>query len=92
MISGFVDPDQRPPLVIYGLQGIGRRTLVRAIAEDNLSYSSIIPFALKAGALLPETFIRLSEHPIAGEVKNCADSFAEQEAKPPQVLVADVVR
>jgi tetratricopeptide (TPR) repeat protein len=92
MISGFVDPDQRPPLVIYGLQGIGRRTLVRAIARDNLSYSTIIPFVLKAGDLLPETFIRLSDALSPGGVQNYADFLAEQEVKPPEVLVADVVQ
>ncbi len=91
LISGFTDPDQRPPLVVYGLKGIGRRTLVQAIARDNLSYSTTIPIALKAGDLLPETFIRLSDALSPGGVQSYADLLAEQEAKAPEVLLADVV-
>ena len=91
IISGFTDPDQRPPLLIYGLKGIGRRTLVQAIARDNLSYSTTIPFALKAGDLLSETFIRLSEALSPGGMRNYADLLAEQEAKAPEVLLADIV-
>ncbi len=91
LISSFTDPDQRPPLLVYGLKGIGRRTLVQAIARDNLSYSTTIPIALKAGDLLPETFIRLSDALSPGGVKNYADLLAAQEAKAPEVLLADIV-
>ena len=91
MISGFADPNYRPPLVIYGLKGIGRRTLVQAIARDNLSYSTTMPFELKDGDLLPETFIRLSDTLSPGGVTNYANLLVEQEAKAPEILVSDVV-
>ncbi len=91
MISNFTDPDQRPPLLVYGLKGIGRRTLVQAIARDNLSYSTIIPIPLKVGDLLAETFVRLSDALSPGGGENFADLLAEQEAKAPEALVADIV-
>ena len=91
LISGFTDPDQRPPLLVYGLKGIGRRSLVQAIARDNLSYATNVHIALKAGDLLPETFIRLSDALSPGGVKNFADLLAEQEAKAQEVLLADIV-
>ncbi|MDO9609874.1 MAG: tetratricopeptide repeat protein, partial [Brevundimonas sp.] len=91
LISGFTDSNRRPPLLVYGLEGIGRRTLVRAIARDHLSYSTIIPFTLKAGDLLPETFIRLSDALSPGGAANYMDVLAEQEKKEPDVLLADIV-
>jgi len=92
LISGFTDPDQRPPLLVYGLKGIGRRTLVQAIARDHLSYSTTIQITLKAGDLLPETFIRLSDALSPGTAANYADLLAEQEAKAPEVLLAEIVQ
>lgn len=92
LISRFTDPDRRPPLLVYGLNGIGRRTLVQAIARDNLSYSTTIPITLKAGDLLPETFVRLSDALSPGEVASYVSLLTEQEAKAPEVLVADIVQ
>jgi tetratricopeptide (TPR) repeat protein len=91
LISSFADPDQRPPLIVYGLRGIGRRTLVQAIARDNLSFSTTISISLKAGDLLPETFVRLSDALSPGGVKSYADLLAAQQAKAQEVLIADIV-
>lgn len=91
LISRFTDPNQRPPLVVYGLDGIGRRTLVKAIARDNLSYSTTIPVKLKAGDLLPETFIRLSEALSPGGIMDYSNFLAEQEKKTQEALLADTL-
>ena len=91
VISGFTDPDQRPPLLVYGLKGIGRRTLVRAVARDNLSYSTTLPVALGAGDLMPETYVRLSDALSPGGVADYAVLLTEQQAKAPETLRADVL-
>jgi tetratricopeptide (TPR) repeat protein len=92
LISGFTDPDQRPPLLVYGLKGIGRRTLVQAIARDHLSYSTTLPITLKVGDLLPETSIRLSDALSPGKTPNFPDLLVQQEAKAPEFLLAEIVQ
>ncbi|SEM05948.1 Tetratricopeptide (TPR) repeat [Bosea lupini] len=92
LISSFTDPSHRPPLLIYGLKGIGRRSLVQAIARDNLSYATTIPLPLKAGDLLPETYVRLSAAMSPGGTPDYAELLAKQEAKAPADLLLDVIQ
>ncbi|MEQ6335776.1 hypothetical protein V2I08_20550, partial [Sphingobium sp. MK2] len=37
LITSFTSPDYRPPIVLYGLPGIGRRSLLESVARDGLS-------------------------------------------------------
>ena len=57
-IATFSDPNYRPPLVIYGLVGIGRRTLLGAIGRDHLSLSKLLIVELEQGDLLPELLLK----------------------------------
>ena len=59
-IAAFHDPNNRPPLVIYGLTGIGRRTLLSAIGRDHLSLSKLFIIELEQGDLLPEVLLKVS--------------------------------
>ena len=40
-ITSMNDPETRPPIVVYGLTGIGRRTLLGAVARDNFESDPI---------------------------------------------------
>lgn len=90
IISSFTDPDCRPPLLVYGLKGIGRRSLVKAIARDNLSYSTTIPVTLKSGDLLPEAFIRLSQAASPGGIASFDELLRQQELKTREALLEDI--
>ncbi|WP_083483056.1 toll/interleukin-1 receptor domain-containing protein [Thauera sp. 63] len=89
-ISGFTDPNFRPPLIVYGLKGIGRRSLVQAIARDNLSFSSILPINLHAGDLLPETSIRVAEAISPGGISDLVAFLKQQEQKAKGNLVDEI--
>lgn len=89
-ISGFTDPNFRPPLIVYGLKGIGRRSLVQAIARDNLSFASIFPINLRAGDLLPEMSVRIAVALSPGGVSNLPAFLQQQEQKPQQELVSEI--
>jgi hypothetical protein len=89
-ISGFTDPNFRPPLIVYGLKGIGRRSLVQAIARDNLSFASILPINLHAGDLLPETSIRVAEAISPGGISDLVAFLKQQEQKAKENLVDEI--
>lgn len=91
VISGFTAPDFRPPLVVYGLRGIGRRTLVQAIGRDNLSFSTTMPFVLRAGDLLAECFVRLSETLSPGGITDYTSTLSRQAQKSESEQVSDIV-
>lgn len=90
VISGFTDPDFRPPLIVYGLRGIGRRSLVQAIARDNLSFASTLPISLRAGDLLPEASIRVAEALAPGGISDIAAFLKQQEQKPQAELINEI--
>lgn len=90
IISGFTDSNFRPPLVVYGLRGIGRRSLVQAIARDNLSFASILPISLRAGDLLPEMSVRVAEALSPGGVSDLSAFLKQQEQKSQQDLVGEI--
>lgn len=58
-IASLTDPEVRPPLVVYGLTGIGRRTLLGAIGRDHLSFSKLFVVELEQGDLLPELLLKV---------------------------------
>ena len=58
-IAALNDPDDRPPLVVYGLTGIGRRTLLGAIGRDHLSFSKLFIVEIEQGDLLPELLLKV---------------------------------
>jgi len=58
-ITSFSSPDNRPPLVVYGLSGIGRRSLLDAVARDGLSLKRSHIVRLREGDLLPELSLKL---------------------------------
>lgn len=89
-ISEFTDPNFRPPLVVYGLKGIGRRSLVHAIARDNLSFASILQININSGDLLPETSIRVAEAIAPGGISDLASFLKQQESKPIAILVDEI--
>jgi hypothetical protein len=60
IITSYESPTFRPPLTAFGLDGIGRRSLVRYIARNNLSYAKIVDLEIKEGDYLPETLLYLS--------------------------------
>lgn len=90
IISSFTDPTFRPPLIVYGLKGIGRRSLVQAIARDNLSFASTLPINLRAGDLLPEALIRVAEALSPGGISDLAAFLKQQEQKPREDLVNEL--
>lgn len=90
IISSFTDPNFRPPLIVYGLKGIGRRSLVQAIARDNLSYASTLQINLRAGDLLPETSIRVAEALSPGGVSDLTAFVKQQEQKTQVDLVNEI--
>ncbi|MEP0708910.1 MAG: TIR domain-containing protein [Parvibaculum sp.] len=90
-ISEFTDPNFRPPLVVYGLRGIGRRSLVQVIARDSLSFSTILPIAVQPGDLLPEAYIRLSESVSPGGISDFPGFLALQSAKSREDVVGEML-
>ncbi len=91
IISSFTSPNHRPPLLVYGLKGIGRRALVQAIARDNLSYSTTLFIVLKSGDLLPETYVRLSEALSPGGITDFDATLAEEAGKTQEEIVSDIL-
>lgn len=59
IITSFTSPENRPPLVVYGLSGIGRRSLVDSVARDGLSLKRSHVIRLREGDLLPELSLKL---------------------------------
>lgn len=91
IITSFVDPAFRPPLIIYGLSGIGRRSLTQIISENSLSYAKQLIVELSAGDLLPELMLKLSNR-ISASALDDPQEFVEQQAKRPVIeLVSDIV-
>ncbi|MHC2619951.1 hypothetical protein ACVIW2_001983 [Bradyrhizobium huanghuaihaiense] len=81
ILSEFTSPEFRPPLLVYGLGGIGRRSLVQIIGRDHLSFSNTLPVVLRSGDLLPEAFVRLSEAISPRAIPDYKAAIADQEAK-----------
>lgn len=59
LITSFQTPDHRPPLIVYGLSGIGRRSVIEAVARDGLSLKRMHTIRLKEGDLLPEALLKI---------------------------------
>ena len=91
IIANFNDPEYRPPLLLYGLKGIGRRSLIKAIARDNLSFSKTININLKSGDLLAETYIRMAEAISPGGIGNFEQALQEQSAKSVGQLTGEIL-
>jgi tetratricopeptide (TPR) repeat protein len=91
IISSFTDANYRPPLIVYGLKGIGRRSLVQVIARDTLSFASTLPINLRTGDLLPETLIRVAEAISPGGISDLTAFLKYQEQRPQEDLVSEIV-
>lgn len=58
LITSFASPEYRPPIVLYGLPGIGRRSLLESVARDGLSLKRTHLIRLKDGDLLAEMLLK----------------------------------
>ena len=63
MASKLAPIDTSPPriVVMHGLQGVGRRTLLKRAAGDYLSLSTLVEVDLLENEGLPELYIKLSD-------------------------------
>ena len=89
-IATFSDPTYRPPLVIYGLIGIGRRTLLGAIGRDHLSLSKLFIVELEQGDLLPELLLKAVDKLSPESIKDPA-AFVRDRLKKETASVAEEI-
>ncbi len=90
-IAGFSDPAYRPPIIIYGLSGIGRRSLVRAIARDNLSYPKLLEIELKEGDLLPEFLLKITFAVSPSSVADPITYLADWSQRQPDDVIKEII-
>ena len=86
-IASFHDPNYRPPLVIYGLTVIGRRTMLGAIGRDHLSLSKLFIVEIEQGDLLPESLLQIASRLSPESIPDPA-AFVDERSKIPSELVA----
>lgn len=87
LITSFTSPDHRPPIVVYGLSGIGRRSLIDAVARDGLSLKRTHVVRLKDGDLLPECLLKLTAS-LAGEPLGDQQAFLQSAIIQPDDVTA----
>lgn len=90
-IASFTDPGNRPPLIVYGLNGIGRRSLVRHIARDSLSYPKTLEIKLREGDLLPEFLLKLSSTIAHFEIENPNDFIERHASQSSRDLISEIL-
>jgi tetratricopeptide (TPR) repeat protein len=79
----------RPPIVVYGLSGIGRRSLIEVVARNNLSYPRVQSIKLSEGDSLADFAFKLAvfiEGPPAEGVEDLQDAI-EALTRPDQISV-----
>lgn len=91
IIASFTDPDFRPPLIVFGLTGIGRRSVVQNIARDNLSYSKLLRVEINAGDLLPEFQLKLNAAVSPRSIADLRAYLNSQSLKSSAALVAEIL-
>ena len=89
-IAAFHDPSYRPPLVIYGLTGIGRRTLLGAIGRDHLSLPKLLIVELEQGDLLPELLLKVINKLSPDSIKD-PTSFIRDRSRKDYASVAEEI-
>lgn len=90
-IASFTDPDYRPPLLVYGLTGIGRRSLVSAIGRDHLSFPKLFIIDLKQGDLLPELLLKVTSRLSLDAASDPASFLEAQSEKDAPSLVGEII-
>ncbi|CAO3406274.1 hypothetical protein [Azospirillum largimobile] len=91
IITSFTDPEDRPPLVVFGLSGIGRKSLVEAVARDGLSLRRVHPVRLKEGDQLPEVLLKLTSSLTGDSIGNLNDFLEEAGGRPKTYLLAEII-
>jgi hypothetical protein len=91
IIASFTDPSFRPPLIVYGLTGIGRRSVVQHIARDNLSYPKLLRVETNAGDLLPEFQLKLNDAISPRSIPDLKAHLGSQSLKSSATLVSEIV-
>lgn len=91
ILTSFADPQYRPALFVYGLDGIGRRSLVKDIARNALSYPTILEINLREGDLLPELLFKVAATLARGDLGNPHDFLRHHSSRDVRDLVKDIV-
>src|SRR5262249_104253 len=91
VITSFPDPDYRPPIIVYGLNGIGRRSLVRDVARNNLSYPKTLEIILREGDLLPELLLKISAAVARQEIEDLNAFVDYHSTRDPRDLITDII-
>lgn len=92
ILTSFSDPQYRPPLFVFGLNGIGRRSLVQDVGRNSLSYPKTLEIGLREGDLLPELLLRLSTALARQEIINPIEFLKIQILRRSEDVVADIVK
>ncbi len=80
------------PLIIYGLDGIGRRSLLGAVARDHLSFDKLFTVELVEGDFLPELYFKILQRLSPGSISDPSAFVALQEARPTDELISSIIK
>lgn len=90
----LISEDVRP-LIVYGLPGIGRRSFVRQVGRNHLSYDKSLEVELLPGDELPELLLKLKSQlglVELGQVNAFLAAVADQDASSQIKAVAETLR
>jgi tetratricopeptide (TPR) repeat protein len=76
---------------LFGLNGIGRRSLVRDIGRNSLSYAKTLEITLTEGDLLPEFLLKLSTSLARGDIGNPKEFLQHHAKRKSEFVVADII-
>jgi tetratricopeptide (TPR) repeat protein len=91
ILTSYPDPQYRPPMFVFGLSGIGRRSLVRDFGRNNLSYSKTIEVNLREGDLLPELLLKLSTALAHSNIGNPNEFLKHHSTRDHHLLIIDII-